>query len=57
MRRRSRAGGEPVKPRRRKATTLKRGIAPKVARSNRLSVGGKDKKIVLLTRERDEALS
>ena len=36
--------------------TLKRGIAPKVARSHRSSVGGKDKKIVLLTRERDELL-
>ena len=36
---------------------LKRGNAPKAERSHRSSVGGKDKKIALLTRERDEALA
>ena len=56
MKRRSRAGGEPAKARRRKAVTLKRRNAPKVTRSRRSSGGGKDKKIALLTRERDEAL-
>jgi hypothetical protein len=54
--RRRRAGGEPVKARRRKAVTLKRRNVPKVTRSRPSSVGGKDKKIALLTRERDEAL-
>ena len=56
MRRRSSTGGEPVKTRRRKAATLKRRNAPKVTRSRPSSVGDKDKKIALLTRERDEAL-
>ena len=55
MGRRSRAGGKPVKARRRKAATRKRRNAPKVTRSRPSSVGGKDKKIALLTRERDEA--
>ena len=56
MRRRSSTGGKPVKARRRKAVTLKHRSAPKVTRSRPSSVGGKDKKIALLTRERDEAL-
>jgi hypothetical protein len=56
MKRRSRAVGEPVKARRRKAVTLKHRNAPKVTRSRPSSVGGKDMKIALLTRERDEAL-
>ena len=56
MKRRSRAGGQPVKARRRKAVTLKHRNAPKVTRSRPSSVGGKDKKTALLTRERDEAL-
>jgi class 3 adenylate cyclase len=56
MKGRSRAVGEPVKARRRKAVTLKHRTAPKVTRSRPSSVGGKDKKIALLTRERDEAL-
>jgi two-component system NtrC family sensor kinase len=56
MRGRSSAGGKPVKARRRKAATLKRHNAPKVTRSRPSSVGGKDKKIALLTHERDEAL-
>jgi GAF domain-containing protein len=57
MRRRSSTGGEPVRARRHKSVTLlKRRNAPKVTRSRPSSVGGKDKKIALLTRERDEAL-
>ena len=56
MKGRSRAVREPVKARRRKAVTLKHRTAPKVTRSRPSSVGGKDKKIALLTRERDEAL-
>jgi hypothetical protein len=57
MKRRSGAGGEPAKARRRKSVTLKHRNAPKVMRSRPSSVGGKDKKIALLTRERDEALA
>ena len=56
MRRRPGTGGKPVKARRRKTVTLKRRNAPKVTRTRPSSVGGKDKKIALLTRERDEAL-
>ena len=48
MRRRSRAGGEPVKTRRRKAMTLKRGIAPKVARRRGSAAAGLNKKVALL---------
>jgi two-component system, NtrC family, sensor kinase len=54
---RSRAGGEPVKTRRRKAVTQERGEAPKVTRSRPSSVGDKDKRVALLTRECDEALA
>ena len=56
MRRRSRAGGEPVKARRRKAATLKRRNAPKTVRRRSSSAAGLNKKVALLTRERDEAL-
>jgi GAF domain len=56
MKRRSSTGGEPAKTRRHKSVMLKRRNAPKVTRSRPSSVGGKDKKIALLTRERDEAL-
>ena len=56
MRRRSRAGGEPVKARRRKTVTRKRGNAPKAARRRSSSAAGKETKVALLTRERDEAL-
>ena len=56
MKRRSRASGEPVKKRRRRTATLKRRDAPRVTRGHRPSVSGKDKKIALLARERDEAL-
>ena len=57
MKKRSRAGGEPAKARRRKSVTLKHRNAPTVTRSRPSSMGGKDKKIALLTRERDEALA
>ena len=56
MRRRSRAGGEPVKTRRRKAMTLKRGIAPKVALRRGSAAAGLNKKVAPLARERDELL-
>jgi two-component system NtrC family sensor kinase len=55
MRRRSRAGGEPIKTRRRKATTLKRGIAPKAVRRRSSSVAREETEVARLTRERDEA--
>jgi adenylate cyclase len=56
MRRRSGAGGEPIKTRRRKAITLKRGIAPKTLRPRSSSAASLHKQVALLTRERDEAL-
>jgi GAF domain-containing protein/anti-sigma regulatory factor (Ser/Thr protein kinase) len=53
MRRRSRAGGEPVKTRRRKTAARKRDNAPKaVVRRSSSAVGH----VALLTHERDEAL-
>ena len=55
MRRRSRAGGEPVKTRRRKTVTLKRRNAPKVVRRPIFSAANLHKKVGLLTRELDEA--
>ena len=54
MKRRSRAGGKPVKTRRRKAVTLKRRNAPKAVR--RSSDVCLHQRVALLTRERDEAL-
>ena len=56
MRRRSSAGGEPVKARRRKTATLKRRIAPKAKRPRSSSAAREETKIARLTRERDEAL-
>ena len=56
MRRRSRAGGEPIKTRRQKAATLKRGIAPKTVRRRGSSAASLHRQVALLTRERDEAL-
>ena len=56
MRRRSRAGGEPIKPRRRKAATLKRHNGPKAVRRRSSSAGGQETKVAWLSRERDEAL-
>ena len=55
MRRRSRAGGEPVKTRRRKAMTLKRGNAPKVVRRRNPSAAGR-KQRSRVTRELHDAL-
>jgi GAF domain-containing protein len=54
MRRRSKAGGEPVKTRRRKTAARKRGNAPKVARHHSPPAG--QETVARLTRERDEAL-
>jgi len=56
MRRRSRAGGEPLKARRRKTATLKRRTAPKVVRSRDFSTTSLKAKVARLARERDEAL-
>jgi GAF domain-containing protein len=55
MRRRSGAGGEPVKTRRRKTAARKRGNAPKVA-VRRSPPAGQETEVARLTRERDEAL-
>ena len=55
MRRRSRAGGEPVKTRRRKTVTLKRRNAPKV-RGRGTPAPDQDREIARVIRERDQAL-
>ena len=55
MRRRSRAGGEPVKTRRRKTAVRKRGNAPKIARHRGSSAAGLQAEVALFKRERDEA--
>src|SRR6266568_2222857 len=52
MRRRSRAGGEPVKTRRRKTAARKRRNAPKGG----VSIAGQETVVARLTQERDEAL-
>jgi hypothetical protein len=57
MRRRSRAGGEPVKTRRRKTLALKSGYAPKAAVRRSSSAADKETKVALFKRERDEALA
>ena len=56
MRRRSRAGGNPIKTRRRKAATLNRSNAAKVGGRHKTSSTNADATIALLKRERDEAL-
>ena len=56
MRRRSRAGGEPVETRRRKTAARKRGNAPKAVRPESSSAPGQGNIVARLTRERDEAL-
>jgi GAF domain-containing protein len=56
MRRRSRAGGEPVKTRRRKTAAPERRNAPKAVRRRRSSTASQETTAVRLTRERDEAL-
>src|SRR5271166_5411226 len=56
IRRRSRAGGELVKTRRRKTVTLKRRNAPKAGVRRSSSAADKETKVALFKRERDEAL-
>ena len=56
MRRRSRAGGEPVKTRRRKAVAVKRDNAPKSARSRSSSAAGREAEVARLTRELNKSL-
>ena len=56
MRRRSRAGGEPVKTRRRKAATLKRRNGPKAARERSPTIADLQDDLDRRTRERDEAM-
>ena len=56
MRRRSRAGGEPVKTRRHKTAARKRGNAPKAERRRGASIAGQETVVARLTQERDEAL-
>ena len=54
MRRRSRAGGEPVKTRRRKTAARKRSNAPKAVRHR--SAASQETEVVRLTRERNEEI-
>ena len=56
MRRRSRAGGEPVKTRHRKTVTLKRRNAPKAARRRSSSAANLREQLDLRTRELQESL-
>jgi GAF domain-containing protein len=56
MKRRSTAGGEPVKKRRRRTVPLKLGKAPKAVRRRNSPAAGLHKAVALLTRERDEAM-
>ena len=56
MRRRSGTGGEPIKTRRRKTVTLKRGIAPKPTLDRRLSAAVLQEQLDRRTRELNEAL-
>jgi hypothetical protein len=56
MRRRSRAGGEPVKTRRRKTVTIKRRHGPKVVRRRSSFAAREETKVARLTRRLDEAL-
>jgi two-component system, NtrC family, sensor kinase len=56
MRRRSRAGGKPIKARRRKAASLSRPSAPKVGGRRKPSSASANTEIALLKHERDELL-
>jgi signal transduction histidine kinase len=56
MKRRSRAGREPVKTRRRKTITPKHRDMPKVVRRNRASVTGQEANVARLARELHDAL-
>ena len=57
MRRRSRAGGEPTKARRRKTAALKRRNGRKAAHRRNSSTASQETEVARLTRERDEALA
>jgi GAF domain-containing protein len=56
MRRHSRAGGEPIKTRRRRAVTVKRRNALKAVRRRRLPAANLQQQLALRTRELSEAL-
>jgi two-component system, NtrC family, sensor kinase len=56
MKRRSKAGGEPVKTRRRKTVTPKRRNAPKAVHHRGSSTAGQETEVARLTRELHEAL-
>jgi hypothetical protein len=56
MSRRSRAGGKPTKPQRRKRSTPKRRNAPKARRNRGVSFAGQETVVARLTHERDDAL-
>jgi GAF domain-containing protein len=56
MRRRTSAGGEPVKARRRKAATLKRRNGPKTVRRRGSSAAAQETTVARLARELNEAL-
>ena len=56
MRRRSGAGGEPAKVRRRKTATPKRRDEPKAAREHSRSIADMQDELDRRTRERDEAI-
>ena len=56
MKRRSRAGGEPIKGRRRKTPEPKRRNAPKAVPRSKSSPPGEETEVARLTRERNEAL-
>ena len=55
--RRTRAGGYPIKARRRNTATLKRRNAPKATRSRSSPTAVKETKVARLTRELQEALA
>jgi GAF domain len=57
MRRRTGAGGYPIKARRRSTATLKRRNAPKATRSRSFPTAVKETKLARLTRELQEALA
>src|SRR5262249_38253078 len=56
MKRRSRAGGQPDKPPRRKRSTPKHRNASKVVHNRGVSVAGQETVVARLTHDRDEAL-
>src|ERR1700676_5096527 len=56
MKRRSRAGGDPVKTRRRRVVTPKRRKATKAARHRVSSAAGRETEVARLTRELNDAL-